>query len=53
MVVKPPLKCSLQAEKKIIGIANKLPGNGTRYYQVISILGGTKSILSTHLCSEG
>lgn len=32
---------------------NKLPGNGTRCYQVISILSGTKSILSTHLCSDG
>lgn len=32
---------------------NNLPGNGTRCYQVISILGGTKSILSTHLYSGG
>lgn len=32
---------------------NNLPGNGTRCYQVISILRGTKSILSTHLCSDG
>lgn len=39
--------------KKIIGMTNKLPGNGTRCYQVISILSGTKSILSAHLCSDG
>lgn len=32
---------------------NNLPGNGTRCYQVISILGGTKSILSTQLYSDG
>ena len=32
---------------------NKLPGNGTRCYQVISTLSGTKSILSTQLYSDG
>lgn len=32
---------------------NNSPGNGVRHYQVISILSGTKSILSTHLCSDG
>lgn len=32
---------------------NKLPGNGTRCYQVISILSGTKSILSAHLHLDG
>lgn len=32
---------------------NNLPGNGTRCYQVNSILSGTNSILSTHLCSDG
>lgn len=32
---------------------NNLPGNGTRCYQVISILGGTKSILRYHLYSDG
>lgn len=32
---------------------NNLPGNGARCYQVISILSGTKSILSTQLYSDG
>ena len=32
---------------------NNLPGNGTCYYQVFSILSGTKSILSKHLYSDG
>lgn len=32
---------------------NNLPGNGTRCYQVISILGGTKSILRCRLYSNG
>lgn len=32
---------------------NKLPGNGTRCYQVISILSYTKSILRRHLYSDG
>lgn len=33
--------------------SNKLPGNGTRYYQVISILSGTKSILRRRLYLYG
>lgn len=32
---------------------NNLPGNSVRSYQVISILSGTKSILSKHLYSDG
>ena len=32
---------------------NKLPGNGTRCYQVISILSDTKSILRCRLYSDG
>lgn len=32
---------------------NNLPGSGVRCYQVISILSGTKSILSMHLYSDG